>query len=245
VHLVFIAPRFLENTNRYVSAFAKLDGLTLSVVSQDPERALPRGLRARVAGHYRVDNVLDEAQLARAIRGIERGVGSVDRVCGALEQLQMPMAEARDALGIEGVSAAVARNFRDKDRMKDVLRAHNLPVARSGLVHSSQALAQFIELVGYPVIVKPQAGLGARATFRLQSRDDLRALLGSGQGPSAQVPLQAEEFVRAREYTCETVTIRGEAVWSSGTRYLPSPLEVLESPWMKYCVLLPREEDAK
>ena len=33
------------------------------------------------------------------------------------------MAEVRDAVGIEGLSAATAHNFRDKDRMKAVLRA--------------------------------------------------------------------------------------------------------------------------
>jgi hypothetical protein len=55
--------------------------------------------------------------------------------------------------------------------------------------------------------------------------------------------VQVEEFVRGREHTCETVTIRGEPVWRSGTRYFPGPLEVLETPWIQYCVLLPREAD--
>jgi hypothetical protein len=32
-------------------------------------------------------------------------------------------------------------------------------------------------------------------------------------------------------------------VWRSGTRYFPTPLEVLETPWIKYCVLLPREPE--
>ena len=49
--------------------------------------------------------------------------------------------------------------------------------------------------------------------------------------------------MRAREHTCETVTVRGVPVWRSGTRYFPSPLETLETPWMQYCVLLPREQD--
>ena len=41
--------------------------------------------------------------------------------------------------------------------------------------------------------------------------------------------------------TCETVSIHGKPVWRSGTRYFPTPLEVLETPWVQYCVLLPRE----
>lgn len=240
-HVVFIAPRFLENTNRYVRAFAALDGVTLSVVSADPESAIPAELRPRVAGHHAVGDALDGAQITAAVRSLGRRVGRVDRLTGALEQLQMPMAQAREALGVEGIDTVVARNFRDKDRMKDVLRAHGVPVARSALVRSARELALFVGHVGYPVIVKPQAGLGSRATFRVESADDIAALAGKGAVPTAARPLQVEEFVRAREHTCETVTVRGVPVWRSGTRYFPTPLEALETPWVQYCVLLPRD----
>ena len=57
------------------------------------------------------------------------------------------------------------------------------------------------------MIVKPQAGLGARATYRIESAADLAALAP----PTPIAPLQVEEFVGAREHTCETVTIRGLA----------------------------------
>jgi hypothetical protein len=238
-HVAFVAPRFLENTNRYVQAFAALPGVTLSLVSMDPEEAIPAAIRPRVAGHYRVADCLDGAQLTEAVRAIGRGIGRVDRLAGVLEQLQLPMAEVRDALGIEGLTSAVARNFRDKDRMKEVLRAHGVPVARSTLARSAAEVAAFIGGVGYPVIVKPQAGLGTKATYRLEDERDLEAL----EPPTPAQPLQVEEFVRAREHTCETVTIRGVPVWRSGTRYFPSPLEVLETAWVQYCVLLPREAD--
>jgi hypothetical protein len=238
-HVVFIAPRFLETTNRYVKAFAHLDGVTLSLISSDPSTSIPPSVRPQVAGHYRIDNCLDVGQLTAAARAITSSIGPIDRLAGALEELQLPMAEVRDALGIEGLTSELARNFRDKDRMKQVLRAHGVPVAKSTLARSAAELAAFIDEVGYPIIVKPQAGLGARATYRVSGPDDLAAL----DAPTAAAPVQAEEFVRAREHTCETVTIRGKPVWRSGTRYFPSPLEVLETPWIQYAVLLPREAD--
>ncbi len=242
-HVVFIAPRFLQNTNRYVKAFAALPEVTLSVVSCDPEEAIPAALRPHVAGHYRVGHAYDGDELAAAVRALRRGVGAVDRLAGALEELQVPMAAVRSQLGIEGIGGEVAQNFRDKDRMKDVLRAQGVPVAASGLAHSPQDLWKFVEQVGFPIIVKPQAGLGARATYRITTPDELVALERRGAAPSALAPLQVEEFVRGRERTCETVTIKGVPVWRSGTHYLPSPLDVLETPWKQYCVLLPREED--
>jgi hypothetical protein len=242
-HVVFIAPRFLENMNRYVRAFTNLPDVTLSVVSLDPESSIPEALRGRVAGHYAVKRTLDADELTVAVRALSRGVGKVDRLTGALEELQLPMAVVRDALDIEGMRTEVARAFREKDRMKEVLRAHGLPVAKSRLVTSIDEVKRFAGEVGLPIIVKPQAGLGARSTYRVDSAEDLAALERKGVVPTPDQPLQVEEFIRARERTCETITIRGKPVWRSGTRYEPAPLKVLENPWMQYCVVLPREEE--
>jgi biotin carboxylase len=242
-HVLFVAPKLLENTNRYIKAFSDLPGVKLSVVTEDPDTSVPPSIRPKLAAHYRVDSAQTSDDLVKAGRKIAKAVGPIDRLTGALEQLQMPMAEARDALGVEGMSAATARAFRDKDHMKDVLRAHGVPVAKSGLATSAAGLEKFVKDVGFPVIIKPQAGVGARETWRIESAADLRALAKKGVVPTAKRPLQIEEFVRAREHTCETVTVKGTPVWRSGTRYFPSPLEVLETPWVQYCVLLPREEN--
>ena len=242
-HILFVAPKLLENTNRYVKAFAMLDGVKLSVVTSDPDTSVPRELRDRLAAHYRVDDASDAKQIVAAGRKIRKAIGPIDRITGALEQLQMPMAQARDVLEVEGMSAATARAFRDKDHMKKVLRAHRVPVAKSELVRSAAALTRFVNETGFPVILKPQAGVGASSTWRIESADDLRGLAEKGWLPTSERPMQVEEFVRAREHTCETVTVKGKPVWRSGTRYFPSPLEVLETPWVQYCVLLPREED--
>jgi hypothetical protein len=243
LHVAFVAPRFLETTNRYLAAFLSLDNVTTSVISEDPQAAIPSVLRPRVAAHYQVDSSLDAGALAMAASALGKSVGPIDRLAGALEQLQVPMARARDALDIDGMRNNVAQAFRDKDRMKAVLRSHGVPVAKSALTESSDELRAFVQSIGFPVIVKPQAGLGARATYRVTSEADLAALTEQGVVPSAGRPLQVEEFVQAREHTCETVTVRGAPVWRSGTRYLPTPLEVLENPWIQYCVLLPREDE--
>lgn len=228
---------------RYVRAFAALEGVRTSLISEDPEEDLPAAVRARIAGHYRVRDPMDASDIERAARAITKGVGPIDRLTGALEQLQMPMAAVRDAIGIEGMGVEVARSFRDKDRMKQLLRDHGVPVAKSRLCESDAELRAFVREVGLPIVVKPQAGLGSKSTHRIESEGDLAALASVGLAPRPSAPLQAEEFVRAREHTCETITVRGEPVWRSGTRYFPSPLEVLEAPWIQYCVLLPRETD--
>ncbi len=127
--------------------------------------------------------------------------------------------------------------------MKEVLRAAGLPVARSRLLASAADGRAFVREVGFPVVVKPPDGLGAKATYRVRDEAGLEEALAA-LAPSPARPVQAEEFVTGDELTFETVSVRGRPVWWSGTRYLPGPLTVLENPWIQYCVLLPREEDA-
>jgi hypothetical protein len=62
--------------------------------------------------------------------------------------------------------------------------------------------------------------------------------------PSPTDPMLGEEFLRGSEHSLETVTIEGVPVWHSLTHYAPTPLEVLENPWVTWTVLLPRDVDS-
>ena len=50
-----------------------------------------------------------------------------------------------------------------------------------------------------------------------------------------------EQLVVGAEHSFDSVLIEGELVWHSISRYLPTPLEVLENPWIQWAVLLPRD----
>ncbi len=55
-----------------------------------------------------------------------------------------------------------------------MLRAAGVPCARHRLADSAAAAASFAEEVGFPLVVKPPAGAGAKSTFRLDDANDLR-----------------------------------------------------------------------
>jgi biotin carboxylase len=100
----------------------------------------------------------------------------------------------------------------------------------------------FAEASGFPLVVKPPAGAGAQQTYRVENLDQLRRAL-SVQPPSATTPVLLEEFVRGQEHSFETISIDGKAIWHSLTHYYPTPLHVLENPWIQWCLVLPREVD--
>lgn len=240
LHATFVAPFFLETTLRFVAGAASLPGVSLSLISQDPPERLPPRLRASLAGHWRVDDALDAGQLASAAKALADKLGPPVRMVGALEQLQEPMAEARALLGIEGLSTQAARNFRDKSRMKEVLAEAGVPCARHMLAENAEQAVAFAERVGFPLVAKPPAGAGGKRTFRINSAEELATMLRR-YPPSRFDPTLLEEFVTGEEHSFDSVMIRGRPLWYSISRYKPSPLEVLENPWIQWCVFLPRD----
>jgi biotin carboxylase len=239
--VVFVAPMLSDNAMRMVEAAATLPDVQLGVVTHEPAERL-RYLQERVA-HWQVRDILDVNQLVWGTRELGARIGAVTRLFGAYEQLQVPLALAREQLGIPGLSVQAAINFRDKSRMKTLLRANGIPCARHRLAPSVDDAMAFAEASGFPVVVKPPAGAGAQQTYRVENIDQLRRALAV-QVPSTDHPVLLEEFMRGEEHSLETISIDGRAVWHSVTHYHPTPLHVLENPWIQWCLVLPREVDS-
>ena len=237
---VFVAPFVLPATARFIAAAASLPDVRLGLISQDPEDRLSDDLRSALSGHYRVQDGTDAQQIADATRVMARHLGGVDRLLGMLEQLQVPLGEVRDALGIPGMGADVARNFRDKARMKTVFEANGVPCAGHRLARTPVEARSAAAVLGYPLVAKPPAGAGARSTFRLDGDAQLEAWLNADP-PGEHSPVLLEQMVVGAEHSFDSVLIDGELVWHSISRYLPTPLEVLENPWIQWAVLLPRD----
>lgn len=240
VHVVFAIPFAMENTLRFARATAELPGVRLTVVSQDAIDKFPADFRDLLAGFEQIPDGMDAALLTRAVTELARQVGPVDRLLGILEQLQEPLAEVREQLHVRGMDAATARNFRDKARMKDLFAAHDIPCARHRLCPSVAEAVAFGRLVGYPLVGKPPAGAGAKATSRLANEAELRTFVASSR-PAPDRPVLLEEFVQGREFSFDSATLHGQHMFHNVSCYQPTPLEVMENPWIQWCVVLPRD----
>ena len=102
-NVAFVAPFYLPTTLRFLEATAGLTDVRLGVVTQEPIEKEPASLRRLLAVHAQVDDSLTRAGIREGLRKISDELGSVDRVLGALEDLQVPLGELRDELGIPGM----------------------------------------------------------------------------------------------------------------------------------------------
>ena len=242
MHLIFVAPYAMGTTLRFVRSAAKLPGVRIAVISQEPSERFSKAIGSRQFLFERVSDPLKVGHLTSAVRAIaQQWGGRVDRLVGVLEQLQEPLAEVREKLGIRGMDVREARNFRDKALMKQTLREHGLPCARHFLARSAAEAMSFAEEC-LPLVAKPPAGAGARNTARIETKQELASYVRT-LPPTAEEPLLLEEFVLGEEHSFDSVSVKGRHVFHSISRYVPTPLEVMENPWLQWCVILPRHID--
>ncbi|MBK8704597.1 MAG: ATP-grasp domain-containing protein [Saprospiraceae bacterium] len=243
VFVVYVAPNYTENALRFIEKLAALPDARLGLISQEPIEWLSPALQSRIVSFQRVESVFDIAQLLPAAKGLKERQGAIHRIIGAVEQVQMPVAQVREELGIEGMDVETMLNFRDKSRMKDLLRTAGLPCAKHSLAADVAEALHFAEEVGLPLVVKPPDGAAAQSTFKVNSIDELAAVLSQGP-PSPEKPLLLEEFITGTEHSFDAYSRNGQHLFYTISNYYPTPLEVLQEPWIQWQVVLPREVEA-
>ncbi len=239
-NVVFFAPFPIEPVMRFVRAAAKLDDVRLLGVVHTPS-ATEADLFHDIV---RVTEPDDPQDLIDGVEVLRRRHGEPWRIVGTLEGMMVDLARAREHFGVAGTPVKTATLFREKARMKDALRAAGLPVARHRLVTGAREALAFAEEVGFPLVIKPPAGVGARDTFRVSDPRELAEGLARAEVRDGS-PVLCEEMLRGREHSFETVTTGGEPRAWSTSRYVPGCLEVLENPWIQWACVLPREAEGE
>lgn len=237
-NVVYCAPfPGIPATHRFARALRSLQGVRLLGLFQEA----PRG---EIAGIYDdvvvVRDALDPRQLFEGVEALRRRHGDPFRIVGILENLQVQLAMVRQHYGLPGGDPEAADRFRDKGLMKEALRAIGIPCARHARVRSEEDAWAFAAEVGFPLVLKPPAGAGSRSTYEVRNPDDLRHALAEMR-PSSRNEVLAEEFLEGREYSFETLCVRGRPVFHSIGRYFPGPLEVTRTPWIQWVCVLPRD----
>ena len=200
-------------------------GSVVTGIGFTPRSGLAAGLKPWLDEWIQVRDVADPAPLVDAARQAGRR-RSLDRLETGDENLVLPTAQARERLGLPGLSVRTAHLCRDKPAMKEALRQAGLPCAESAAVASLGELEAFAERVGYPLILKPRGGLGGLGTFRAGGPGELLAAarkLGVDQGRSAAV----EEFVEGHEGFFDSIAIGGRPVHEFIAHYYPPVLPAL------------------
>ncbi|MBX3260652.1 MAG: ATP-grasp domain-containing protein [Labilithrix sp.] len=236
MRVVFLSPAYPPEMIEYTRGLAEV-GATVYGVGDTPLEALPARVRPYLHDYLRVPRIMDENDVMERVSTWLRGT-TIDRVLSNWEPLVILAARLRERWGVPGMSVDAVTGFRDKQLMKERVRAAGLRVPKSRRVKTEAETRAAAEEIGYPLILKPIAGAGSADTHKVTSDAELETVLKAMRGvPEAS----CEEYVDGEEFTFDTVCVGGVPAYENVAAYLPKPLEMRTLEWVSPVIITVRD----
>ncbi len=236
MNVLLLSPGYPADMPEFTRGLAE-SGARVFGVGDQSVAALPQLVRRCLSEYVQVRSLWDSAQVIAQVHAQLKG-HSLDRIECLWEPGIMLAARLRAHFGIPGLSVEQAHRFRDKEAMKVALDEAGIRTPRHVAVDSVAGCWDAAEQIGFPIILKPIDGAGSADTYRVESRDELRAVLPRLR----HVPIiSVEEFVDGEEYTFDTITIDGKVAYYNVAWYRPRPLIARSNEWISPQVVALRD----
>ena len=192
MNFIFISPNFPHTYWNFCDRLHN-NGINVLGIGDAPYDGLDDGLKAALTEYYKVDSLEDYDQVFRAVAFFSFKYGKIDWIESMNEYWLEQDARLRTDFNVlTGIRSDRIGFIKEKSQMKRLYLEAGIPTARQHVVSTREAARAFIAEVGYPVIVKPDVGVGATNTWKLESDADLEAFYD--ELPAA--PYVMEEFIQ-------------------------------------------------
>ena len=191
MNFIFISPHFPHTYWQFCDRLHR-NGVNVLGIGDAAYDGLEAPLKAALTEYYRVDSLEGYDQVYRAVAFFAFKYGKVDWIESMNEYWLEQDARLRQDFNVTtGIQSDRIGFIKNKSSMKQVYRRAGIPTACQHVVSDADAGRAFIGEVDYPVIVKPDIGVGATNTWKLENDGDLEAFYANLPG----VPYVMEEFI--------------------------------------------------
>ncbi len=191
MNFVFVSPHFPKTYWNFCDRLRR-NGVNVLGIGDAPFDEIPLELKDCLTEYYRVGNLGNYDEMVRAVGYFTFHYGKIDWLESNNEYWLEMDAQLRTDFNITtGAQNDFIQRIKFKSKMKESYRAAGVPVARHHMVCTIDAARDFIRTVGYPVIVKPDNGCGAEATYKLKNEEDLQRFFAK----LPTVPYIMEEYI--------------------------------------------------
>ena len=213
-NVIFISPNFPVNYWQFCHEL-RCDGVNVLGIGDQPWEELRLELKSALTEYYRVSSLEDYDQVYRAVAFFAFKYGRIDFLESNNEYWLEQDAHLRTDFNIPGgFRVEDVPRIKYKSGMKEYYRRAGIPTARFHMVGDEEGCRAFIDEVGWPVIVKPDNGVGAVATYKLDDEAQLKAFLAERDG---HIPYIMEEFITGQINSYDAIfDSRGEPLFETG-----------------------------
>lgn len=213
-NFIFISPNFPTNYWQFCREL-KNNGLNVLGIGDQPYDELTNELKSSLNEYYKVGSLENYDEVYRAVAFFISKYGRIDWLESNNEYwLERDAMLRTDFHILSGFQSEDMPRIKFKSRMKEYYRKAGIPVARYHMVDNFEGCRAFIDEVGYPVVVKPDNGVGASHTYKLESDQDLGEFLAQKQPDVSYI---MEEFIHAEVNSYDAIiNAEGEPIFETG-----------------------------
>ena len=218
MNFVFVSPHFPHTYWQFCDRLRR-NGINVLGIGDAPYDSMESPLKVALTEYYRVDSLEDYDQVYRAVAFFSWKYGKIDWIESMNEYWLEQDARLRTDFNITtGIRSDRIGFIKEKRLMKQLYLEAGIPTARQHVVSGREAGKAFIQEVGYPVIVKPDVGVGATHTWKLENDADLDAFYDN----LPAVPYVMEEFIQGEICSYDAILdSKSEPLFESMTVWPP------------------------
>ena len=227
MNFLYISPEFPPNYAHFIRHL-RAAGVHIWSIGEADFYSMPADLRSALAWYVRTNlNDLDAVQWAvdhlLAQMNASGQPGHFDLVESHNEQWLGLEAIINEKYNIAGITIRHLAPLKKKFAMKQVFKNAGLPVARGEYVMDLNQTLQLADSLGYPLILKPDEGVGAGGIYRVENESELKSCLSR-----IRSDYLIEEFIEAGIVTYDGLTdYEGNVIFENSLIYGDGVLEYL------------------
>ena len=192
MNFVYISPQF-PKTNWEFCDRLKKNGVNILGIADIEYDQLDQKLKDSLTEYYKVSSLENYDEVLKAVAFFTHKYGKIDWLESNNEYWLTQDAQLRSDFNITtGIKADKIANIKEKSKMKKAYKKAEVPFADFSLVTTPAKAKKFVEKVGYPVVTKPDNGVGASDTHKIKNEEELKAFF---ENRNKDIKYIMEEYV--------------------------------------------------
>ncbi len=222
-NFIFISPNFPTNYWMFCRELKK-NGLNVLGIGDQPYDELSNELKDSLNEYYKVNSLENDEEVYRAVAFLIYKHGRIDWLESNNEYWLERDARLRTDFNItSGFQTADIPHIKFKSRMKEYYKNAGIPTARYHMADTLKNCLAFAEEVNYPVVAKPDNGVGASHTFKIENESQMKQFF-EVKWPDTQYIM--EEFVNGEVNSYDAIIgADGEPMFETGN---VTPMSIMD-----------------
>ena len=223
MNYIMISPSFPRNY-KYFAIALKNQGINVLGIGSEDYDLIDQDLKDSLTMYYKVDDLENYDDVMKAVGFLTHKYGKIDRIESHNEHWLMLDAKLRTDFNVFGFHTEDMDFVKKKSCMKEIFTKAGVPVIRGGVPHTEEETRALIKELGFPVVAKPDSGVGAAHTYKIKHEDDVERYLRT----KPPIDYIIEEFIVGDIETYDgLVDINGDIIFENSLVYIDPPMDIM------------------